>query len=300
MMAHRSSSLTLLPVVAGLALVAHAGCSGPPDESLPIAEIAGRPIPLGEFQPVLERYASDGDFSDVVKSRLLDQFVEKRVLLEEANRRGIHVQEGRVDRALADLGGDPDADRREEIRTTLQVQQLMRLVLEETAPVTPEEEESYYREHADEFHQSAHLDVRQILLADAATAAEVHGSVIQEPERFAAIAGEQSTSPDRGRSLTYAVDALPGEVASVLQEVKPGGISPVIEAAGYFWIFLVEGVHEARSLPLEEARPEIRSLLQQEKGAGAMTRLLADLKGRLGVRLHPENLPFRYVEEGSA
>ena len=276
-------------------------CGGAPgDESAPIAELDGRTISLAEFQPVLERHASDGVSSDAVKSRLLDQFLDDQVLLQEAIRRGIQVDDQEVERMVAGSGREAATGYRDEVRATLRVQRLLRLILAEASSITSQEEEEYYQQHAEQFHASARVAVRQILLDDAAVAAEVHGMVIQEPERFAKIAAERSTSPDRGGSLTYAFDALPTEISAVLEGMKEGTISPVIETKGRHWIFLVEAVHEERNLTLDEARPEIRNRLREEKGNGAMAQLLVSLKGKLGLQVHEENLPFRYVEEEPA
>ena len=114
---------------------------------------------------------------------------------------------------------------------------------------------------------------------------------------FASLAAERSLSPDRGRRLSYVVDNLPEEVVAEISGVKEGEISPVIPLADNFLILLVEEIRGAHNLSLEEATPEIRVRLLAEKGNGAATRLLSDLRRRLGLQLHIENLPFAYVEE---
>jgi parvulin-like peptidyl-prolyl isomerase len=290
MRASRFLRRVLLPAVGGAAALACGQASGP------IAEIAGRPISLEEFQPVLDQGArTGGAVSDEVKSRLLDQFLEERVLLEEARRRGVVVADADVDRALAGIDAPSEPGRREDARAALTVQRLLATILEETAPVTPEEEEAYYREHADAFQQPARLVVRQMLLEDEAAAAAAHAEVAADPSRFEEVAAARSASPDQGRSLEYRVDAIPSEITAILEGLGPGQISPVIEASGRYWIFRIEEVRVERSLDLEEARAEIRARLREQKGQGAMVELLAELKGRLGVKLHRENLPFRYV-----
>ena len=290
---------TLLPAIAAVATLA---CGGAPDAgSIPIAEIAGRSISLAEFQPILERTLEVGDSSDAVKSRLLDQFLEERVLLEEVRRRQIQVEEHEIDLVLDGMGDVDDSKRfRQEVRATLSIQRLLSGILEQASAVTPEAEEAYYREHPAEFQQAARVIVRQILLDAAAVADEVHALLARDPARFAAIAAERSTSADHGGRLTYAFDALPTEVGAALDGLPAGSLSPVIEAAGHYWIFLVEEVLAKRRLRLDEARPAIRERLQQERGDGAMARLVADLKRGMGLRLHRENLPFRYVEEEPA
>ena len=274
------------------------------DGELPIAEIAGREIPLAAFQPVLNQgfEGEDSGISDAVKSRRFDQFLDEQVLLEEARRRSILASDEEVDRVMANLGGaePPDEQFREEIRTTITVEKLARIIVEETAEITADEEAAYYRAHRDDFDQPAMVLVRQILLEDSVAAFEIHMVLEEEPERFRELAEEVSISPDRGRRLAYTMDAIPEEAAKVLADLEIGEVSPVIERPPHYIIFLMEGARPRKSLSLEEARAQIRAHILEQKGAGAMARLLADLRTSLGLRVHRENLPFHYVQEEPA
>ena len=296
----RSNAATALLLAAALAA---AGCaSAPPRDptQVTIAEVAGRSIRLAQFQRILDEAPERA--SDVIKSRLLDQFLDEQVLLEEAHRRGIRATDPEVDQAAMRLLAEeiPDAAFREELRAALTVEKLLRAIVEETAAVTPEEEQRFYAANPEEFHRPGVYRVRQILMDDEAEAERVHASVLRDPARFAEVAAERSLSPDRGRPLSYSQDALPREVADVVADVQSGQITEVIELSGNYLILLVEEVLAERSLSFEEVRGEIRARLLEQRGSGAMSRLLADLKSRLGVRLHRENLPFRYVTEEPA
>jgi len=297
----RPPGLALLAVAAALP----AGCSGEEPVAAPIAEIAGRPILMAQFEPVLAQglKGAGGAVSDVVKSRLLDQFLDEQVLLEAARRRGIVASDKEVEHALAgvvDSGETMDERFREELRTTLTVEKLARVVVEEASAVTSEEEEAYFTSHPEEFNRPAVVLVRQILLDDAAQAAEIHASLTEDPSRFVALAEERSISPDQGRRLAYTLDAIPQEAAEVVAALKTGELSPVIERPPHFLIFLMEGGRPSKSLSLKEARLQIRARILERRGSGAMARLLADLRSSLGLRVHQENLPFDYVEEEPA
>lgn len=299
-----SSPLAWLAAVSLLGGACGFGRQGDPAGAA-IAEIGGRPILLSEFEPVLARTleGSASAASAEVKSRLFDQFLDEQILLEEARRRGIRAEDAEVEQALAAGAGEQRSDDpayRERLRATLTVDKLVRQYLEEAAPVAPEEEEAYYREHEGEFHRPAVVVLRQILLDDRAAAQEVRARVASDPQRFDEVALERSLSADRGRARTFALDELPDEVSRVVADLDPGAITPVIERPPDFLIFKVEGIKPSRSLSLEEARPEIRARLRESRGAGALAQFLADLKVRLGVQLHAENLPFDYVRETPA
>lgn len=273
-----------------------------------IAEIGGRPVTLAQFAPVLARRldGSGSAGSDEVKSRLLDQFLEEQVLLDEARRRGVQVEEAELERALSSLAqgeasdAADEASYRDELRSHLTVEKLLRRQVEETTSVTPEEEAAYYREHLQQFHREVVVILRQILLDNRAAAEAARAEVASAPKRFAAIAAAVSLSPDRGRPQSFSIDSLPDEVAGAIVDLEPGQLTEVIERSPDFLVFRLEGLKPARDLSLEEARPEIRARLIERGGTGALARLLADLKARRGLRLLPANLPFRYVPESPA
>jgi len=270
-----------------------------------IAEIAGRPVYLAEFAPVLARRLEGGGsaVSDEVKSRLLDQFLEEQVLLDEARRRGVQVDEAEVDRALSGLASADapvDASYRDELRSHLTVEKLLRRHVEETTSVTAEEEAAYYREHPADFHRALVVILRQILLDNRAAADAARAQAAGDPRRFAEVAAAVSLSPDRGRPQSFPIDALPDEVADAVVDIEPGELTEVIERPPDFLIFRLEGLKPARDLSLEEARPEIRARLIERGGTGALARLLTDLKARRGLTLVPDNLPFEYVPERPA
>ena len=293
--------------VAAASLLGGACGSGrdPEASRVEIAEIAGRPVYLADFAPILARRldGSGASVSDEVKSRLLDQFLEERVLLDEAERRGVRVEDAEVERALSGLAAAEapvDDSYRDEVRAHLTVEKLLRRHVEETTAVTPEEEAAYYAEHAGEFHRATVVVLRQILLDNRAAAEAARAEAAASPGRFADIAAAVSLSPDRGRAQSFPVDSLPDEVADAVAGLAPGALTDVIERPPDFLVFRLEGVKAARDLSLEEARPEIRARLIERRGTGALARLVADLKASLGLTLLPSNLPFQYVPERPA
>ena len=89
-------------------------------------------------------------------------------------------------------------------------------------------------------------------------------------------------------------------MAQALADLKPGEISPVIELTPDYLIFQVVSLQEERSVPLEEARPEIQAKLLEERSDGAVASLLTQLKEKWELRLYETNLSFRYVREDPA
>ena len=266
----------------------------------PIAQVGEREILLRDFEAMLLATTA-GNVPDLVRSRLLDQYLEREILLQEARDRGIRVEDADLHRAMARDGRSAeDTGYLEKLRAALMVEALLRSVLAQSAEITAAEEERFFQAHPEMFHQPESLVLRQILLDDGKSAAALRGQLVAEPGRFVEAAQRHSNSPDGGSPRAYALEDLPREVVVALRIVKPGEISPVVEVPPGFLIFLLEERREQRSISLDEARPAIQARLLESRGTGVRIQLLAELRRKLDVKLYEDNLPFRYIEEEPA
>ena len=267
----------------------------------PIAQVGQREILLRDFEAMLLATTA-GNPPDLVRSRLLDQYLEREILLQEARHRGIRVEDADLDLAMARDGRSADdAGYREKLRGWLMVEALVRAaVLADPAESTAAEEERFFEQHPEMFQQPESLILRQILLDDGNSAAALRDQLVQEPGRFVELARLQSNSPDGGSPRAHAMEDLPHEVSLALRTMRPGEISPVVAMPPGFLIFLLEERREQRSISLDEARPAIQARLRESRGTGVRTELLAELRRKLDVRLYEENLPFRYIEDSPA
>jgi len=289
-------------ILALLAVLAAPACGlGSRDGSAaPIAQVGRHKVLLGDFEAMLLATTA-GNAPDLVRSRLLDQYLDREILQQEARRRRIQVEELDLDRAMARDGrSTDDAAFREKLREALMVESLLRAVLEESSKITAADEERFFEEHPELFHQPESLVLRQILMDDEKSAQALRNQLIEKPEGFVEAARRHSSSADGGSLRVYALDALPREVSLALHSVEPGEISPVVKMPPGFLIFLLEERREQRSISLDEARPAIQARLRESRGTGVRTELLAELRRKLDVRLYEENLPFRYIEESPA
>lgn len=298
---HINSRFAVGILAAAVVLVTPACDLGARDSgATPIAQVGQRQILLRDFEAMLLATTA-GDAPDLVRSRLLDQYLERQILLEEARDRGIRVEDADLQRAMARDGRSAaDTGYLEKLRTALMVEGLLRSVLAQAAQITTAEEERFFEAHPEMFHRPKSLVLRQILLEDGQSAAALRGQLLAEPGRFVEAARQYSSSPDGGSPRAYALEDLPHEVSLALSSLKPGEISPVVEVPPGFLIFLLEERREPRSLSLDEARPAIQARLLESRGTGVRTQLLAELRRKLDVKLYEDNLPFRYIEENPA
>ena len=133
--------------------------------------------------------------------------------------------------------------------------------------VTVKEAEAYYLEHRDSFRRPAELRARQMLLADIETANRILKRM-HAGEKFAALAKENSLSPDRetgGRLDYFSQGQLPPEFDKVLFKLATGQVSDPVESPYGIHLFLLERRRKAGLRPYKQVENEIIALLKQQK-----------------------------------
>ena len=303
-----------LPVAAlAAALIpAGTGCAALPgagDPAAPAVRINSQEIPYSEFEAYLK--ASFGEDLPPVqdaetRSRLLDQFIEERLLLQLAESRKIRMGDDQVEEYLAGLGagteagpeGRPvDAAFREQVRRNLIMQEFKDQVLLREVRVGPEEVEAYYRDHAQDFREARAVVLRQILVEDAATANQILSTLKQDPAQFQVLAERHSVSPDRGQPRPYEENQLPEPMRALIFALSPGQVSDAVEDGGKYRIFQAADRHEGKNQTLDEVRGRIEAMLLQRKADETLSRSLAEVKRGARITVLEKNLPFTYHGE---
>ncbi len=281
------------------------GCSRGRAEH-PAVTLNGEGIPYSDFESYLK--ASFGEEPPPPNdaetlSRLLDQFIEERLLLQKAEQERLSVGEEQVDAFLSGLGNGPDSGKkedrglREQVRRDLLIQEFKDRVLLKDLKVAPQEIEGYFQEHPAEFQQSRVIVLRQILLDEAADAKRVAGELRADPSHFALLAQRASLSPDKGQPRSFQEEELPAEVREAVASLAPGQVSGQVAGEGKFRFFQVVDRQEAKTQSLEEARRRIEVLLMQQKAESALAQVLQEARHEAKVEVHRANLPFKYQGE---
>ncbi len=291
---------------------AHAAASPTPTpEPGVIATVGGEAVPYKSF----ERYLADngmedtgeGEQDDVIKSRLLDQFIEEQLLLQAAKGLKVAVSDAEIDAYLQQIGvteGEADVAGtegkqafREKVRQELIVQKVKDAAVLSKVQVTPGEVDDYIKKQPELMRSSHRLVLRQILVDDKSLADRLRATLLADPSRFEAVARESSVASDRGQARSYDEDELPVELRQPLFALEPGQISPVIENAQRYLLFQVVQKAAPREADPSEVRRNVQLKLFQEKGEQALERYIADLRKETEIRVNRAVMPFNYVGE---
>lgn len=220
-----------------------------------------------DFERHLQGLERDGRLDRSVRRAVFDSFVEERVLVLEARRRG-----------LAGPGSAPEDE-----------QQAVQRLLREAAPaadVTEPELQTYYAEHRAELGVPEMVTLHQILVPTENEARDVRRRLVKDPKSFEVMARSMSRAPEAstgGRMGGFARGQLPPELEAAAFSLPVGAHSEPIPTAFGYHVLRVDAREAARERTLDECRDEIRSKLQGQRSDRAVRGFVQQLLARAKV-----------------
>lgn len=299
-------------LLAALALAALPACSLPKETA---AEVNGRPVPTAELEAEVRAFASSfGPLPPEMERELprlrrgiLERLISRELMLQEAERRGIRPSEAEVEQALArrredvpdrefeaslaDAGLDLERWRRL-VRRDLVVERLQEAITAEVA-VSEQEVSDWLARHRGTGERPDQVRASQLLVRTLEEAEAARRKILAG-EPFGAVAREVSLSPDaeRGGDLGYfGRGQMPVEFDEALYALAPGELSPVVETAWGFHLFLLTDRKAAHTRSEGEVREEARATILAAKREELFQRWLAGARAAANVRHNEAVVP---------
>ncbi len=248
-----------------------------------IAEIGDEVITLKDFNEDINRLPPQAKRRMArveVKKKHLDKMIERKLLLQEAERKG--------------LADDPDIiSMVENYRDRFIVQKLLSSMKKEVAPVTEEDIKQYFEENKAQFQTRKQIKARYILLKDEAEAKKVLKKVKAPGADFAALAKKYSQdrgTKNRGGDLGY---FSPGRMVRQFEDVafsleKPGDISDIVKTPFGYHIIKLEDKKLAEPKSLEQVKGEIRRRLSSQRQTESQEKFLEEIKSRTRLEINED------------
>jgi len=274
-----------------------------PDDAM-VVEVDGRTLTHGELESQVRQFmqsrggnlsAGAGAATADVAKQMVEGFVARTLLLNQAEEQGIEVSEDDVNAVLDSLRSQlpPDAsldvalrqiglseqELRENIERDLKIKQLIDRQTDELPAITDEKVQTFYDDSAEQFRQSESVSARHILIQvdpDAPEAvreekrkkAEALRQQLIDGTDFAELAREHSEGPSASRGGDLGAfgrgQMVPAfEEAAFSQDVNE--IGPVVETQFGYHIIQVQERQEARTRSLDEVREDIVSYLESRR-----------------------------------
>ncbi len=289
-----------------------------------VAWISGEPIARADFQAALHR-ASRKTFyhGKVAPERLarlqrdvVNRMIDERLLLKEAERRGIRIQTAVIDSAVAQFEARNQhhkdwAVHREQIlkqvRAQLERDERLRQLEREIRQVgTPTEEQlqAFYRDNPESFTEPERAQVSVILLkVDPSSPTQAWDAATQDATKlvarlragasFEAAARLQSAddSAEKGGDLGYVhrgMLAAPAEQA--MDKLSARQISDPVRVLQGVLILRLNKRVPARLLTFESSRDRVEALWRRQTAGQAWNDLIASLRASHEIALNEQSL----------
>jgi peptidyl-prolyl cis-trans isomerase C len=272
----------------------------PPQLPDVLARVNGEPVNKTEFdRAVAALEARNGGpvpaaQRDRIFRDVLDQIVSYRLLIQESRARKVAAADAEVDARMQEIQSQfPSEDAfkqmltsrkttidqvRADVRQDITVQKLIESVIADEVAVKPEQMTDFYTKNPDQFKQPERVRASHILItvpkgADEAakTAARTKAADVLKDVKagkdFAALAKEHSQDPGSAKNGGDLGFFQPGQMVGPFNDVAfklaPGTVSDLVETEFGFHIIKVAEKQAARTVPLDEVRPQLEQYLQR-------------------------------------
>ncbi|KPK42201.1 MAG: hypothetical protein AMJ78_03330 [Omnitrophica WOR_2 bacterium SM23_29] len=224
------------------------------------------------------------------RQEILNQMIEDRLILQEAKRYKIEVDEAEVEERLNDVrsrfSSDSDFDDalnesgitfdilKNRYREQIMMGRLVNYEVREKVVVTPTEISEYYANHTDEFNSQGSAHLKNIVIrfeGDDLLAKQKVDDIyrlINEGRDFSDVARQysQGQNAQEGGELGFVEKGqMRKEFDDVVFNLEPGEVSPPIKTETGYYIFKVVEKKGSYLRSLPEVRTYIENLIFQEK-----------------------------------
>ena len=271
-----------------------------------------------EVEKTLTQYAAQGNpVTDEQKAELrqavLDQLVERKLLLAAADEEGIKLDgetieaelekirgqfpdEGSFSEALSQRGYTVDSFKAE-MSEIMRIQKFLEEVVAAAVTLSDEELKAFYDENTNYFETGGSVSASHILIEADQAASETERAAarakIEEVARrvsaggdFAELAREYSEGPS-GPNGGDLGSFQRGKMVPAFEEaafaLEPGEVSDIVETQFGFHIIKVTDKSESGIMGFEESKEAIRGFLKQQKEQEAVVAYIDGLKEKYTV-----------------
>ena len=273
-----------------------------------VLEIEGLLYSNSDFEKYIRATLGDDQeaLTVVSLSRLFDNFIEEKLLLQAARRVNMVLSEVEKEEYLEKLSTEFKAEESqisvEEMDTDILFERLLiekyTYELVRTIEVTDEEIKGYYDYYRRDFLRPERVKVSQILLEAEDKALLVMERVRNSSEEeFRKIAQEESVGLEAlkgGEMGVFEMGQLPFEMEKVIFSLKEEELSQIVKSSYGYHIFRVDKRFAPVLISEEEASPTIRAKILDQKVKERISRHIEELKASLDWSFYPLNLPFPY------
>ena len=300
-------NMTFRRLILLLTLVLVADCAAPEKEEIQptqadppiIAAINGRPLYQDQFEGFLSLTPNEPGEEPVQSQRSarFREFVMEQLLLQEAERKEITVDEALVREQLASWlseGQEVTPELGERVRTFLKIQTFVKQEIRGQIEIGNQEMQRYYRRHSDEYKVDDEYHVLEIRVEDRERAEEIRAQLnFGDVRTFKSMARSYSqglTAQAGGDLGTFRSGQLPENFEKVIFQLKAGEFSTVFRSPEGYHIFMMEEWIPRHAQKFHEVQEAIFEKLVGEKESVALDDYVNQLFQSASIEVHDRTL----------
>ena len=264
-----------------------------------LARVNGESITKADFEDAVKSVEARAggpvpeDQRDRIFRGILDDLIGFKLLAQEVKARKVAIPDAEVDARINQIKGQfPSEDVfmqmlierkmtldqvKADAREDMAIGKMIDAEIAGKIEVKPEQVQDFYAKNPDQFKEAERVRASHILIgvpdnADAAAKAKARAQAeqvlkdLKAGKDFAALAKQHSSDPGsaaNGGDLGYFQQGqMVGPFNDVAFSLKPGATSDIVETQFGFHIIRVADRQAARTVPLEEVRPQVEQYLQ--------------------------------------
>lgn len=279
-----------------------------------VAEVDEDSVTVEEFSavllPLVEGYQTPPTPEEEValknlKKALLDQLIEKRLILTEAHKMGITVSDDELEEALASIqrsypqGGFDEVVRdeaalrqwKERLHQRLLIEKVINRVSQVTFAIDENTLRKYYKEHRSEFMIPEQVRVRQIVTKDRPDAERLL-SKIKQGKSFDELAKRYSIAPEAemGGDLGFFGRGDMPEEFDVVFSLQAGETSDIVKSPYGYHLFQVVAKRGQSESNFAEVKDQIRKIIVREEEDNIFQDWLKKVKKKAHIKVNKKAL----------
>ncbi len=225
-----------------------------------------------------------------LKADLLNRLIEDRLIIFEAKKNNITVDENRITARLNDIRkhyasnlefqeslksqGMVEADLQSRIREQMLMYNVIENKVKSKIVISPSEAADFYQKNTKEFKVPKTWELEALAINDADLASKIYDK-LKNGQKFSEAASEYSLSIN---TLSVTEGQLKKDIGNIIAGLKPGGLSEPVKIENKYYIFKLNKYIPERPRSLSESLEDIYDFLYSKKIKEGMVNWLDDLK----------------------
>ncbi|UCD70793.1 MAG: peptidyl-prolyl cis-trans isomerase [Syntrophobacterales bacterium] len=247
---------------------------------------------------------------DQLKTALLDQIIDRKLILGEARQMDIQVSEQEINKAILALKRDYAGESfkamlngrgmsfeewKRRVKEKLLAEKVIHSVAQFASPIDDKSVRQYYMEHIEKYSFPEQVRARQIVVATETEAKEILRRLRRGTD-FAELAQEKSMMPERvyGGDLGFFARGEMPEAFDEVFSLKVGGVSKVIKSPYGYHIFKVDEKVEAKVREFDEVKDEIAHQIRKNKREQIYYNWLSELREKAKININKQLLEYTH------